>query len=94
MHRSLLPRRRTRRANGSKPAISFQLSAVSFVTLKVTDVLGREVATLVNGVVAPGAHTVIWDGKSDNREQQPSGVYFYTLKTADKSTTKRMILMK
>jgi PKD repeat protein len=75
-------------------AISYQLSAVSFVTLKVTDVLGREVATLVNGVVAPGAHTVMWDGKSDNREQQPSGVYFYTLKTADKSTTKRMILMK
>ncbi len=75
-------------------AISYQLSAISFVALKVSDVLGREVTTLVDGVVGPGTHTVIWQGKNTRGEQQPSGVYFYSLKTSDFTATKRMILMK
>ncbi len=77
--------------------ISFQLSAVSVVTLKVYDVLGREIATLVNGQRQPGAYTVRWDASS-----YPSGVYYYRLR-ADESTsgstrsfieTRKMILMK
>ena len=70
-------------------AISFQLSAASVITLKVVDVLGREVATLVDGVRSPGVNTARWDGTL-----YPSGVYFYRLQTKDFVSTKRMLLIK
>ena len=55
-------------------AVSYQLSAISVVTLKVYDVLGTEVATLVNGERASGTHMVVWDASG-----HPSGVYFCRL---------------
>jgi hypothetical protein len=70
-------------------AISYQLSAVSHVTLKVFDLLGREIATLVNSNLSAGAHTVQWDASS-----QPSGVYMYRLEVNGASLTKKMVLMK
>jgi len=70
-------------------AISFQLSANSKVMLKVFDLLGREIVTLVDGALAPGAHTVRWDASS-----RPSGVYMYRLEVNGTSTTKKMVLTK
>jgi enterochelin esterase family protein len=55
-------------------AISYKLSAVSNVTLKVYDVLGREVATLVSEKQSPGTYAVQFDGS-----KLASGVYFYRL---------------
>lgn len=69
--------------------ISYQLSAAGFVTLKVFDVLGREVATLVNEVHQPGAYTVRW-----NASQYPSGVYFYRLEAGDFRATRKLIVLK
>ena len=65
------------------------LPANSSVTLKVYDLLGREVATLVNEVRQPGVYTVQWDGSLF-----PSGVYFYSLKVGNSILTKRMLLIK
>lgn len=70
-------------------AISYQLSAVSFVTLKVFDVLGREVAVLVNEVRQPGVYTVRWDASSF-----PSGVYFYRLEAGDFRAARKLMLLK
>jgi serine protease len=77
--------------------ISYQLpapsgaegSAASFVTLKVFDVLGREVITLVNSVNQPGVHTVRWDATSF-----PSGVYFYRMEAGDFHATRKLMLVK
>ena len=55
-------------------AISFQLLAGSFVSLKISDLLGREVATLVDGRMEAGTHKVVW-----NASGFASGVYFYRL---------------
>jgi hypothetical protein len=55
-------------------AISYQLSAVSVVTLTVYDILGREIAKLVDGKQQAGVHTVRWDASLF-----PSGVYSYRL---------------
>jgi len=55
-------------------AVSFQLSAISFVALRVYDVLGTEVATLVNGERGAGTHSVVWDASG-----RPSGIYVYRL---------------
>lgn len=59
------------------------------VTLKVYDLLGREVATLVSEVKNPGIYTVRW-----NAINVPSGVYFYTLRAGSFVDTKRLVLMK
>ncbi len=54
--------------------ISIQLSAVSWTDLRVFDLLGREVAMLVNEVMQPGTHRVVW-----NAEGLPSGMYLVRL---------------
>jgi photosystem II stability/assembly factor-like uncharacterized protein len=70
-------------------AVSYQLLANSFVTLKVFDVLGREVATLVDGLQRAGKHTVRWDAS-----RFTSGVYFYRLATDTFVETKKMVFLK
>jgi photosystem II stability/assembly factor-like uncharacterized protein len=70
-----------RRADG-------QLTAVSFVRLSVYDVLGREVATLVDEAQAPGAHEVIWDARN-----VASGVYLYRLTAGSFVETRKMLLV-
>jgi hypothetical protein len=57
--------------------------------LKVFDILGKEVATLVNEKLNAGTYEVTF-----NALQYPSGVYFYKLRTGEYSETKRMILTK
>jgi len=65
------------------------MSSFEFVSLKVFDVLGREIATLVNEVRAPGVYTVRWD-----TSPLSSGVYFYRLRAGSYLESKRMMLMK
>jgi tetratricopeptide (TPR) repeat protein len=69
--------------------ISYQLSADSHVTLKVFDVLGREVAVLVNGQKNAGSYKATFDGT-----KFASGVYIYQLKANDYLENKKMILTK
>jgi hypothetical protein len=59
------------------------------VLLKIYDLLGREVTTLVNEQLSPGSYSVEWDGTGF-----ASGVYFYSLLTNDFVETKRMVLIK
>ena len=69
--------------------IRFSLASASEVSLKVLDVLGREVATLVNESLASGTYTVRW-----NASKVPSGIYFYTLRAGSYVETKRMAFVK
>jgi len=69
--------------------VSYQLSEVSDVRLVVYDLLGREVAVLVNERLAPGSYTARFDGTG-----LASGVYFYRLAAGNLSATKRLLLMK
>jgi serine protease len=67
----------------------FRISNFEFVSLKVFDVLGRDVATLVNEVRQPGVYTVQW-----NASAYPSGVYFYRLEAGPFRATRKLMLMK
>jgi photosystem II stability/assembly factor-like uncharacterized protein len=69
--------------------ISYQLSASSNVTLKIYDVLGREVETLINEKESAGSHSVNFDATT-----LPSGVYFYRLVAGNMTATKKMVLLK
>jgi hypothetical protein len=69
--------------------ITFDLPASAFVTLKVYDVLGREVSRLVNETKTPGSHAVKWDAS-----QFPSGIYFARLEVAGRVLARKMCLVK
>jgi len=66
----------------------------SFVTLKIYDMLGREIATLVNEQITPGYHEVNWNGHDSKGEAVSSGVYIYRLTAGNFTQTKKMNLLK
>ena len=59
--------------------ISYQLPTNAQVTIKIYDVLGNEVRTLVNGNKPAGNHLIVWDGKNNLGENVGTGIYFYQL---------------
>jgi hypothetical protein len=61
----------------------------TFIVLKIYDVTGREIETLVNEQLQPGTYEVSFDGSS-----QTSGVYFYQFISGDYRETKKMLLIK
>ena len=69
--------------------IKYSLAKPSNVTLKVYDLVGQEVATLVNAKQTAGKHNVSFDASNLS-----SGVYFYTLRAGDYTATKKMMLLK
>jgi len=75
--------------------ISWQLAVGSHVSLKVYDVLGNEVATLVNEEKPAGKYHVSFNALSTTNNQPiASGIYFYKLQTANFSAVKKMILLR
>lgn len=73
----------------SQTLIQYVLKSNSFVTLKIYDVLGREVATLANGQQAAGVHVVHFDA-----DKLATGIYYYRLSTGNFSRVKKMLLVK
>jgi 5'-nucleotidase len=69
--------------------IEFRIADFGFVTLKVYDILGNEVATLVDEYKPAGKYEIEW-----NAGEFPSGVYFYQLNTGEYISTKKMVLLK
>lgn len=77
--------------------ISYRLPVIGFVTLKVFDILGREVATLVNEEKPAGEYEVEFNAASlpsRSGSALTSGIYFYQLKAGQYSETKKMVLIR
>ena len=69
--------------------IKYSVPGSSFVSLKVYDILGRAIESIVNEEKSPGVYTVKFDGST-----LVSGIYFYRLHAGNYSETKKFILMK
>jgi hypothetical protein len=69
--------------------LGFGISKLEFVSLKVYDISGKEVMTLVNEMKSPGRYQVAFDGSN-----LASGVYFYKITAGSFSAVKRMLLIK
>jgi hypothetical protein len=76
--------------------IANEVKQSQLITFKVYDILGNEVATLVNEEQAPGVYEVEFNSSSHSGEVRnlPSGIYFYQLKAGQFVETKKMVLMK
>ena len=70
-------------------AIQYELSSSGWVTLKIYDILGNEIRTLINEDKSAGSHSITF-----NATDISSGMYFYTLQSSGNSFTKKMILIK
>ena len=74
--------------------IKFSIPEAVNVTLKVYDMLGKEVTTLVSDKLPAGAYTVSWNGKSANGGNLTNGTYFYRLVAGNTVLTNYMLLIK
>jgi hypothetical protein len=74
--------------------ISFALSKPCVVSLEIINITGQKVASLVDGTMEAGNHTILWDSRDSNGQPLASGIYFYRLKTGDFIDTKKMMLLK
>ncbi len=74
--------------------IEFTLPARSQVELKIYNVRGELVKTLLNENMAAATHSVIWDGRNSTGQSVSSGVYFYSLKAGSYEKMEKMTLVK
>jgi plastocyanin len=74
--------------------ISYILEKGGHTSLKVFDILGREVITLLDDQQAAGRYGFSWDGRDARGTPLASGVYFYRLQTGQSTETRRMILLR
>lgn len=74
--------------------ISYQLPAKTNIILKIYDLLGREVRTLVDKNQLGGHHLAVWDGTDDLGREVTSGIYFCKLKADNFSQTKKLLLLR
>ncbi|MFC1565056.1 FlgD immunoglobulin-like domain containing protein [candidate division KSB1 bacterium] len=74
--------------------IRFGLPNSGSVTLKIYNILGQEVRTVVDGFRNAGIHTVKWDGRNNTGQRVATGVYIYRLITSESMTVKKMIMIR
>jgi hypothetical protein len=78
---------------GSNTRIDFVLSEPGAVDLVVYNIAGRRIATLVQGRLEAGPHSVTWNGKAANQVPAAPGMYQYVLKTSAGQSSRRMLLI-
>ena len=74
--------------------ISFDVPNSEFVTLRVYNLLGQDVKTLINQSMVPGRYTVEWNGNDMLNNDVASGVYFYELRGESFISRKKMLLIR
>jgi murein DD-endopeptidase MepM/ murein hydrolase activator NlpD len=74
--------------------IAFSLKSSSHVKIKVYDILGQEIATLLDEKISAGVHTMTWDALDSSGRIVPGGTYFYRLIADGVTETKQMKLVK
>jgi len=74
--------------------VQYDLPENDNVSIVIYNILGKQVATLVNGFQLAGTYQLTWDAKNTSGAQLSSGIYFYQIRTSKMSLVKKMILMK
>lgn len=64
------------------------------VSLRIYDVTGRKIKTLVDEIRGIGSHSVTWDGRNDNGSKVARGIYFYQLIAGDQKISKKLVILE
>jgi len=85
------------RGGNSETTIAFELPPFaenSRTSIKVYDILGREIAVLLDAHLSAGRHETVWSGRDTHGREVPSGVYLYRLTNGHTTLTKKMLLVR
>lgn len=74
--------------------IKYSTTDLGKVNLKIYDLTGKVVRTLVNGEQSAGSHTTSWNGRDENGTKVPAGIYFYEFTTSTDKVTKKITLLR
>ncbi len=74
--------------------IEYQLPEAGRVSVKIFDILGHEVRTLIDQNMPAGFHRMQWDGRGESGQKLESGVYLYRLRAAEFTATRKLVLLK
>lgn len=74
--------------------IKYSIPARGNVVLKIYNIAGQCVKTLVNGEMKAGVHTVTWDGRDENGKTMAAGIYFYRLVAGNNKAIKKLVLLR
>ena len=77
-----------------KTVIQYSIENPAHISLKVYNIKGQLIRTLVNQRKSSGIHRLLWDGKDAKGMEVSTGIYFYRLKTGEFTQTKKMVLLK
>lgn len=78
----------------SQAEIRYELPHAGQVTLKVYNIVGQEVRTLVRNYQPQGQHLVIWDGTDERGSAMANGVYFFRIQAGDFIQTRKVVLLR
>lgn len=74
--------------------IAFKMPQTCKVDLKIYNIKGQVVKSLLSGEIKAGAHSIIWNGTDNNGKKAGSGIYFYRIQTNGQAQTRKMLLIK
>ena len=74
--------------------ITYDIKSNSHVKVNITNIKGNHIRYLINQYQFSGTHSVLWNGRDDNGNPVPSGIYFYTMAVNKYRKSNKMILMK
>ena len=74
--------------------IYYEIIKESFISIKIKDIRGRHIITLIDRYHSTGKHIIQWDGNNSTGDQQTSGIYFYIIENENYSITGKMTLLK
>lgn len=77
-----------------RTVIAFELAEAGVVRLSIYNVVGKRIRTLVNEKLAPGMHTVFWDGNDEQQKAAPGGVYFCRAEHGALVQTRKLTLLR
>ena len=77
-----------------KTTISFEIAEKGKTAVEIYNVKGQKVKTLLKENLEVGTHSIVWDGKNDNKQQVASGMYFYKISVNGKQKTNKMLMLK
>jgi flagellar hook assembly protein FlgD len=74
--------------------IKFSIPVNGFVTLKIYDLLGKEIKTLINSEYSAGSHSMQWNGDDNLGNKVSTGIYVYRMTSGNFASSKKMLLIK
>ncbi|MFQ6608765.1 MAG: T9SS type A sorting domain-containing protein [Fidelibacterota bacterium] len=78
----------------SSVTIQFEMYREEDISIRVFDLLGQEVRTLLSGKIILGKHTISWDGVDNGGKKVSSGIYFYRLTSEQGIRTRKLVVLK